>query len=139
MDREKYHTRSVPKPRTECPGTSMQSRPINFSITKPIFRAYQIHDVCGDVACCCVRCSPIICRANAVLATVSPPPTSHTLSNNFHNRISAVIAVLSFSRPRALRLARSVSSRAFFLLRQTFAWHMFLCNTYNFRCPKKET
>ena len=74
VNREKYHTGSVPKPRTD-PGrrgflgetpyqkhlagtkcinnfkirdkvTKMQSGHINSTITQTIFRAYQIHDVC---------------------------------------------------------------------------------------------
>ena len=46
-----------------------------------------------------------------------PPPhfTRVKLSSILHNTVSAVIAVLYFSRPRPFRLARSVSSRAIFV------------------------
>ena len=43
-----------------------------------------------------------------------PPPTLQILSNTLQNTVSAVIALLDASRPRRLRLARSVSSRAIF-------------------------
>ena len=44
-----------------------------------------------------------------------PPPTLQILSNILHNTVSAAIAVLDASRPRCLRLARSLSSRAIFV------------------------
>ena len=44
-----------------------------------------------------------------------PPPTLHLLSNILHNTVSAMNTVLDSSRPRGLRLARSVSSRAIFV------------------------
>ena len=52
-------------------------------------------------------------RANKQLAT-PPHFTRVKLDSILHNTVSAVIAVLYFSRPRAFRLARSVPSRAVF-------------------------
>ena len=43
------------------------------------------------------------------------PFTLQKLSKIFHNSVSAMIAVLYSSRPRAFRFARSVSSRLFLL------------------------
>ena len=42
------------------------------------------------------------------------PPTLQISSNTLQNTVSALIVVLDASRPRRLRLARSVSSRAIF-------------------------
>ena len=50
--------------------------------------------------------------------TPPPPPALQTLSNTLHNTVSAVIAVLYSCCPRDLRLAGSVSSRAFFPARR---------------------
>ena len=99
-------------PRIEYKGTSMQSS-LNFNITKTIFHTPPIHEVYGNVTPCYVSCLPTIRRINAELTTITPH--SHPLTNTFHNRVSAVITVLYTSRPRALRLARRVSSRAFFV------------------------
>ena len=104
----------------------MQSRHINVNITKIPLPAHQIHDVCGNVACCCVSYSPLICRVNAALTTVTPPLTLHPLTNSFHNMVWTVTIVLSASRLRAFRLARSVSSRAVFVVASSFA----LCLLY---------
>ena len=43
-----------------------------------------------------------------------PRPTLQTSSNILQNTVSAIIVVLASSRPRRLRLARTVSSRAIF-------------------------
>ena len=87
--------------------TRMQNPGIDMNIAKTISPATE----------CRVSCSPIICDVNAELIAVTPlSPTLHPLTNTFHNMVTAVIAVLYASRPRALRLARSVSSRAFFLV-----------------------
>ena len=92
----------------------MQSKHIDFNITETIFPVPQMPDVHGNIVCCCVPCSPIIYRINAALTAVTPPPpTLQKLSNSFHNMVTAVMAVLYSSRPRGLRLVRSVSSWAF--------------------------
>ena len=95
----------------------MQSGHINFNITKTILHTPPMHEVYGNVTSCRVFCLPTIRRINAALITVTlPPPTLHLLGSIFHNMVSAVIAVLVSSRPRALRLTRSVSSWAFFVV-----------------------
>ena len=93
----------------------MQSRRINSNVEKTVFRALGMHDVHGDMKCCRFVCSRIICLVNAELTRVSPSLTLFPLSNTLHNTVSTVIDVLYLSRPRRLRLARSVSSRAVFV------------------------
>ena len=92
----------------------MQSGPINFSITKPIFSTHQIEDVRGHAAPRCVPCSPPTIAVDPALTRQITPPTLHKLINILHRAASAVPAVLQ-SRPRPLHLARRVSSRAFFV------------------------
>ena len=93
----------------------MQSGPINFSIAKPIFSGHQIEGVRDHAAPRCVPCSPLTNAVDPALTRqITPPLTLHKLSNILHRATSAVTAVLQ-SRPRPLRLARSVSSRAFFV------------------------
>ena len=104
----------------------MQSS-LNFNITKTIFHTPPIHEIYGNVTPCYVSCSPIIHRINAELTTITPH--SHPLINAFHNRVSAVITVLYTSRPRALRLARSVSSRAFCVVASGSARCFYPCLT----------
>ena len=87
----------------------MQSRHTNFSIAKPIFSAHQIAGIRGHAAPRCVPCSPPTIAVDPVLTRQVPPPnTSHTLSNILDKAAPAVA-------PRPLRLAWSVSSRAFFV------------------------
>ena len=93
----------------------MQSGHTNFSIAKPIFSTHQIAGIRGHAARRCVPCSPpTIAVDPALTRQITPPSTLHTLRNILHRAASAVPAVLQ-SRPRPLRLARSVSSRAFFV------------------------
>ena len=92
----------------------MQSGHINFSIAKPIFSAHQIEGVRGGAARRCVPCSPPTNAVDPALTRQITPPALHKLSNILHRAASAVPAVLQ-SRPRPLRLARSVSSRAIFV------------------------
>ena len=95
----------------------MQSRRINFNVEKTAFPALGMNDVHGDMLCCCSVCSHLICLVNAELTRVPllPPSALFTLSDTLHNTVSAVMTMLYFSRPRGLRLARSVSSRAVFV------------------------
>ena len=107
----------------------MQSKYVDFNITKTIFPAPQMDSVRGDIACCCVPCSPIICRINAELTAVTPPPTLQSLSNAFHNMVTAVMAVPYSSRPRALRLAQSITSRAICVVASGSAWCLLCLST----------
>ena len=86
----------------------------NSNIANPIFLKCPIQDIYRTVPYCCAFYSPLICCVNEKSTPVYPPPTLQILSNNFRNSVSRVIAVLAVSRPRTLRLARRVSSRAVF-------------------------
>ena len=93
----------------------MQNGPIVLNIAKPILPAHRTDDVRGDAARRCVTYS----HTFNLIYTSTPPLTLHTLSNILHRAAWAVPAVLQ-SRPRPLRLARSVSSRAFFVAVSNF-------------------
>ena len=93
----------------------MQHKPIDLNMATPVLPVLRIDGVRGDAAR-----SPrlALCMIPAVDVSVSnaiyPPLTLHTISKSLHKAAVMGIAVLSASRPRALRLVRSVSSRAFF-------------------------
>ena len=88
----------------------MKNGPIVLNIAKPILPAHRTDDVRGDAARRCVTYSHTFNLINT-----SIPPTLHRLSIILHIAVSAVSAAVLRSRPRPLRLARRVSSRAIFV------------------------
>lgn len=93
---------------------------------------------------CYFLCSRIICPVNSELTKVtafSSFSALFTLSDMLHNTVSAVIAGLYFSRPRVLRLARSVSSRAVFVVVSVFGVSILLVQQVlrgRENCPRLE-
>ena len=87
----------------------MPNRHINANIHKTISPATGV-DISQDITARRTLASSLQSANTKVV-----PPSLYTLSNNLHNTVSAVIAMLESSRPRRLRLARSLSSRFIFV------------------------
>ncbi|MDE0016105.1 MAG: hypothetical protein OYL97_23085 [Candidatus Poribacteria bacterium] len=90
----------------------MLNRPTDAHIAKMIYPAIEV-DISQDLVPRRTVASSLK-TANKPLDFPLPSPALQISSNILHNTVSAVITVLVSSRPRLLRLTRSVSSLAIF-------------------------
>lgn len=98
----------------------MQSRSLNINIVPPILQVHQGSGVRVAAACRASVCSLLFRIINDELTVLSawltPPPPRLTLNKYYISQDSIDFrVVLSMSCLRALRFARSTSSRAFFI------------------------